>query len=402
MENEPRMRRMGAALDLLARKMLEDEKHLGIEFPYVTDPGGAWRTMPASLSAGYRPEGWTHGNWFCGFWVGLLVASHLWTREERYLALAEERMRLVDQRADDGNTHDIGFIFMSSALPLLRVTDAARHRAVALRAAEQLRRRLVITPRGAYLASWGPLSDPRARCSSAIDTMTNIPLLYWAAEESADASFTLAGVAHAEMSRNFVRPDHSTFHAVEYDVATGARTRGYTFQGWRDDSFWSRGQAWAVYGYAATAAATGVPSYLELAEKLAEVFLERLGSSAIPPYDFDDPDPQRPLDSAAAAILASALLDVAALHPDRSRAARWHAHALALLDGLLSEGLAVEPGHRGLLKHGCYSWPLREGVDSAVLFGDFFFVEALCKLLLPGKLRPELAPLSAPAQRERI
>ena len=302
-------------------------------------------------------------------------------------------MRLVVQRADDGNTHDIGFIFISSALPLLHVTDAARHRGIALKAAEQLRRRLVVTPRGAYLASWGPLSDPRSRASSAIDTMANIPLLYWAAEASADASFQLAGVAHAEMSRNFLRPDFSTFHALEYDPATGERTRGYTFQGWRDDSFWSRGQSWAVYGYAATAAATGRNGYLDLAEKLAERFLERLGATPVPPYDFDDPDPKRPLDSAAAAILASALLDVAALHPDRSRSAHWRGCALALIDGLIAECLAVEDSHRGLLKHGCYSWPHRDGVDSAVLFGDFFFVEALCKLLLPGKLRPELAPL---------
>ena len=391
----PSMPRRGAALDLLARKILDDEKRIGVEFPYVTAPDGAWRTMPASISAGYGPQGWSHGNWFCGFWVGLLVASYLWTREERYLALAEERMRLVAQRADDGNTHDIGFIFISSALPLTRVTDAARHREVALKAAEQLRRRLVLTPRGAYLAAWGPLSDPRGRASSAIDTMANIPLLYWAAEASADASFKLAGVAHAEMSRSFVRPDYSTFHAVEYDPASGERTRGYTFQGWRDDSFWSRGQSWAVYGYAATAAATGVREYLDLAEKLAARFEERLGSMAVPPYDFDDPDPKRPLDSAAAAILASALLDVAALHPDRSRAAHWRGRSLALLDALIAECLAVEDSHRGLLKHGCYSWPHRDGVDSAVLFGDFFFVEALCKLLLPGKLWPELTPLDS-------
>ena len=392
-DDDPRMRRLGAALDLLARKILDDEKQLGVEFPYVTDPGGTWRTMLASVSAGYGPRGWAHGNWFCGFWVGLLVASYLWTRDERYLALAEERMRLVVQRADDGNTHDIGFIFVSSALPLLRVTDAARHREIALKAAEQLRRRLVVTPRGAYLASWGPLSDARGRASSAIDTMANIPLLYWAGEASADASFKLAGVAHADMSRNFVRPDYSTFHAVEYDPGTGERIRGYTFQGWGDDSFWSRGQSWAVYGYAATAAATGVRGYLDMAEKLAGRFEERLGSMAVPPYDFDDPDPARPLDSAAAAILASALLDVAALHPDRALAAHWRGRALALLDGLLAECLAVEDSHRGLLKHGCYSWPHRDGVDSAVLFGDFFFIEAICKLLLPGKLRPELAPL---------
>lgn len=382
-----RAHRLGTVLDLLARKLLEDETRIGVEFPYVTDANGKWRTMSASVSAGYRPDGWTHGNWFCGFWVGLLVAAHLWTRDERYLAIAEERMRLVAQRAEDGNTHDIGFIFISSAVPLFHVTAAARHRDIALKAAERLRSRLVVTPRGAYIASWGPMSDPRGRCSSAIDTMANIPLLFWAAEAAGDASFSMAGAAHAEMTRNLVRPDHSTFHAAQYDLATGARVRGYTFQGWRDDSLWARGQAWAIYGYAATAAATGRSAYLDLAEALAERFFERLGSAPVPPYDFDDPDPARPLDSAAAAIVASGLLDLAALHPDPGRGALWRERAVTLLDALLSECLAWEDDHRGLLKHGCYSWPHRDGIDSAVLFGDYYFIEAICALLLPGKLR---------------
>lgn len=381
------------ALDLLARKLIEDEARIGVEFPYVTDPSGAWRTLPASRSAGYGPTGWSHGNWFCGFWVGLLAAAHLWTGEKRYLDLAEERMRLVAPRAEDPNTHDIGFIFISSAAILHRITGSERHRATALAAADRLRARLVTTPRGAYIASWGPLSDPRGRQSSAIDTMANLPLLYWAAETADDGSFRLAGEAHALMSQSFIRPDNSTFHAVEYDLATGERRRGHTFQGYRDDSLWSRGQAWAVYGYAATARATGKREHLALAEALAERFFERLGDAPVPPYDFDDPDPAKPRDSAAAAILASALLDLAALHPDSARAAHWHGQAGRLLDGLFDECLAREPSHRGLLKHGCYSWPHRDGTDSAVLFGDFYFVEALCTLLLPGRLKPAAARL---------
>ena len=386
--------RYGPVLDLLARKLLEDEGRIGVAFPYVTDASGAWRTMLASESAGYRPDGWTHGNWFCGFWVGLLVAAHLWTRKPLYLALAEERMRLVAERANDPNTHDIGFIFLSSALPLWQVTGDQRHQDVALKAADQLRRRLVMTERGAYISSWGPMTDPRGRCSSAIDTMANIPLLYWAAQASGDAGYALAGVAHAEMTRAFIRPDHSTFHAVEYDPVSGARKRGYTFQGSSDSSFWSRGQCWAIRGYVATALATGIPSYVTLAETLAERFLERLGPMPVPPYDFDDASPTRPLDSSAGAILVSSLLDIAALQSDPARAAHWQKRALTLLDNLIRECLAREDTHRGMLKHGCYSWPHRDGVDSAVMFGDYYFIEAACKLAMPGRFTPVLSALS--------
>jgi unsaturated chondroitin disaccharide hydrolase len=377
------------ALDLLSRKLLEDEDRIGIAFPYVTAPDGAWQTMLASESAGYTSDAWSHGNWFCGFWVGLLLASHLHTGDPRPLAIARERMRLVAQRADDPNTHDIGFIFNASAVPLHHFTGESRFAAVGLEAANRLRSRLVATERGAYLSSWGPLDDPRARCSSAIDTMANLALLYWASDISGDASYALAAVAHADMSRSaFIRPDLSTYHAVQYDLPSGVRARGYTFQGYADESCWSRGQGWAILGYADTAAATGRRAYLDLANELADYFLRRIGDDPVAFYDFDDPAmSNRPRDTAASAIVANALLKMADLDPDTTRAERRWKQGLWLLEGLCRTSLAQESEHRGLLKHGCYSRPHNIGADSAVLFGDYYFVEALCRVVMPGRFR---------------
>ena len=248
------------ALDLIARKTLEDEARIGAAFPYVTHPDGSWDTMSVGVSAGYTGQAWSHGNWFCGFWVGMLLTGYLHTGDEAYLELARDRMVLVEERARDGNTHDIGFIFLSSAMPFHRITGEVRHRDTALRAADKLRSRLVVTEKGAYVSSWGPMSDPRGRAASAIDTMANIPLLYWAAREADDASYRLAAEAHARMTMlSFNRADNTQFHAVEYDTETGDRLRGYTFQGAGDDSYWSRGTGWAVMGLAVTAAhsATG-------------------------------------------------------------------------------------------------------------------------------------------------
>ena len=112
-----------------------------------------------------------HGNWFCGFWVGLLLTSYLHTGKDKYLSWARERMRLVAQRAQDPNTHDIGFIFDSSAVPGYEITRDSWYAQIAMEAADKLRARLVTTRSGAYLASWGPLDDPRGRSASAIDTM---------------------------------------------------------------------------------------------------------------------------------------------------------------------------------------------------------------------------------------
>lgn len=384
------------ALDLLAQKLAEDEKHIGVEFPHVTAPDGHWQTYPASWSAGYTGDSWSHGHWTCGFWVGLLIAAHLHTGDPGFMTWARERMRLVAQRADDPNTHDIGFIFDGSAVPFHHVTGDPWYAELALRAASRLRARLVSTRSGAYLSSWGPSNDLRGRSSSAIDTMANLPLLYWAATHSADASFLLAAESHArKTAESFIRPDGSTCHAVEYDTKTGARLRGFTFQGYSDESLWARGQGWAIYGFAATARATGDRRYLDIAQRLAAHYLERLGGAVVPPWDFDDPAaPDTVQDSAAAAIVSSALLDIAEIHPDADAGNRWQERALATLEGLSAHYLARSPKHRGLLMHGCYSRPHGEGIDSATMFGDYYFVEALCKVTMRGRFRPTAGPLA--------
>ena len=271
-------------LDKTAQKVAADELTFGVEFPQVTGPDGQWVRLPASLSAGYDGDAWSHGNWFCGFWVGLLLTSYLHTGETRFLEWARARMLLVEQRAQDPNTHDIGFIFDSSAVPGHHITGDERFARIALEAADKLRARLVTTRDGAYLASWGPLSDARGRSASAIDTMANLSLLYWAANHAGDGSYRHAADAHAEMTaRAFVRNDDSTYHAVEYDVESGARKRGYTFQGAFDESAWSRGQAWAIYGYVNSARETGKRTYLDLAERLADYYLRRLDGRQVPP-----------------------------------------------------------------------------------------------------------------------
>jgi len=384
-------------LDKTACKVAEDEPTLGVEFPQVTKPDGSWKLMPASLSAGYSGDAWSHGNWFCGFWVGLLLASYLRTGDAKFILWARERMRLVAQRADDGNTHDIGFIFESSAIPAFHITGDQWYAGIALRAAERLRARLITTPRGAWLASWGPLDDPRGRASSAIDTMANLPLLYWAARHSNDGSFRLAADAHAQMTaKAFVRPNDSTYHAVEYDAATGERRRGYTFQGAADESDWSRGQVWAIYGYVESARETGKRSYLELAERLAAYYLQRLDGRQVPPWDFDAAGADAAIkDTAAAAAMSAALLELGRLHPDAAAGSRWAGHGLTMLEALCRDEFAHDPAHRGLLRNSCYSKPHNEGVDGATMFGDYFFVEALCGVVMPGKLRAVTARAKA-------
>jgi unsaturated chondroitin disaccharide hydrolase len=389
----PSKAQTGLFKDVLARmaqKVAEDEPTLGVEFPHVTAPDGSWVKVPASVSAGYTGEAWSHGNWLCGFWVGLLFASYLHTDDKRYLTWARERMRLVAQRAEDPNTHDIGFIFDSSAIPGFQVTGDTWYAEIAMRAADKLRARIVNTRTGSYLASWGPMTDPRGRRSSAIDTMANLSLLYWASRYSGDGSYRLVAEAHAQKTAAaFIRPDDFTYHAVEYDTESGERRRGYTFQGAGDESAWARGQGWAIYGYVASWRETGKMEYLRLAERLAACYIKRLAGRQVPPWDFDATGADAQIkDTAAAAVVASALIELGRIHPDATAGAQWSARGYEMLEALCRDEFAHEASHRGLLKNSCYSKPHNEGVVSATMFGDFFFAEALCRAVMPGVFRP--------------
>lgn len=393
-----RSARYSQVLELLAHKLVRAEAQIGIEFPYMTNDRGRWLTMPASLSAGYQGDKWSHGNWFGGFWIGLLLAAHIDSGDDRFLRWATERMKLIAPRCDDGNTHDIGFIFQSSAIPLYHVTGHAHYRDIAVRAAQRLRARLITTRGGAYLSSWGPLTDRRGRRSSAIDTMANLALLYWAAQETDDGSFRWAAQAHADTTAAaMIREDDSTYHAVEYDLISGERARGFTFQGFSDESCWPRGQAWAMCGYGLSARASGKQNYWDTAQRLSAYFVRRTGDGRIPPWDFDAPDtPDRPQDSSAAAIAAAAMIDMSEIEPGSEIGRRWLETALLTLDQLCASYVSWDSHRQGLLEHGVYSMPHRTGTDCSVMFGDYYFVYSLMKVLHPGKFWPELDSSVAP------
>ena len=136
---------------------------------------------------------------------------------------------------------------------------------------------------------------------------------------------------------------------------------------------------------AATAANSGNVDYLNQAVAISEKWFRALGDKAVPPYDFDATGNDVPEDSAASAIMAAGLLDLADLHPDETVATHWREKAEFLIKGLCDGYLATEDGHRGILKHGCYSEPHKIGPDAAVMFGDYFFAEALNRIAFPGK-----------------
>jgi len=219
--------------------------------------------------------------------------------------------------------------------------------------------------------------------------MMNVPLIFYTANETGDGDLYEIALAHCRTTRHrLVRPDGSTAHEGIFDAATGQFLHQSTHQGLSDQSAWARGLAWSLYGFSQVYALTGLAEFLAVAQRNAAYWLAHLPDDKVPYWDFDadlgQPLPWGPQkDSSAAAIAASGLLDLARQTDSSEQAIAYHNAALVMLDVLTGpDYLAREtPGWEGILKHGVYHTRKNLGVDESVMWGDFFLVEALSKVL---------------------
>lgn len=344
------------------------------DFPYATK-NGKWRTVGASDS-GFMPA---HGSWTVGFTPGLLWLAYRLTGDQRYVDAALERCARFTHRKMDSTTHDIGFVFTPSFIEGYRLTGENWLRETAVEAATTLSARF--NQHGKFIRAWGPLGSSERAGETTIDAMMNLELLYWAAEELSSSELATLATSHAETSARFlVRPDGSTFHAFAFEPLTGSPLRGFTHQGLSDDSVWSRGQAWAIYGFARAAQWTGRRDFIEVSGRCADLFLTRLHGRGVPPWDFDSAA-QELLDSSAGAIAAAGLLDLASMHPDAHAAEHYRAAATDILVALTERcSTGAHEGHDGLLTSGTWHLAAGFGVREALIYGDYYYMQALQRL----------------------
>ena len=327
--------------------------------------GGKWK---------HDGEKWTH--WCEGFYPGIFWLLHKQTGDAFWRTHAETASKRLEPRQHDRNVHDLGFLFFSTYLRWYNLTGDPALREVLVTAGRTLALRREI---GGYLRSFV------APESLFIDIMMNVGIILWAANATDDPCLRSIALEHCRTTaKTIVRPDGGTAHEGIFDLATGKFLRESTHQGYRPDSTWSRGQAWALYGFTAVHRLSGCVEFLDVAKRCADCFLRRRGADPIPLWDFDAPrDRPQPYDSSAAAIAASGLLDLAEQTPLVADRRRYRDAAHEMLDALCTDKfLAINtPGWEGILMHGVYHLHKNLGVDESVAWGDFFFVEALVKAL---------------------
>jgi len=338
-------------------------------FPIYTE-GGCWA---------HQGELWT--DWTGGFLVGMMWRFCRHGDANFWQPRAEHYSRLLEPRQHDRNVHDLGFIFLNSYLPWYERTGEARLNEVLIQAGRTLSMRF--QPRGEYLCSFiGPES-------LFIDIMMNVPILFYAAAEAGDEQVLEKALAHCRTTaRYLVREDGSTAHEGWFDPETGRFLRQSTHQGLAAESCWARGLAWSLYGFGTVYRYCRQPEFLKVAERNAAYWLGHLPDDGVPYWDFDA-DLSAPLpwgpqkDSSAGAIAASGLWQLSELTDSSRMAQRYRATAIKMLDSMQTpEYLAREtPGWQGILKHGVYHTKKGLGVDESVMWGEYFFVEALDRAL---------------------
>ncbi len=325
-------------------------------------------------------ESWTH--WCDGFLPGMMWIFYARTGQQRWLERAIPYTRALETRKFDRNVHDLGFIFWSTYKRWYDLTAEPALNEVLISAGQTLGMRFM--DKGGYLCSFiGPQS-------LFIDIMMNVGIIFYAALQTGDTALLQKAHQHCLTTRRcLVRGDGSTAHEGIFDLETGEFLHQSTHQGWRGDSAWVRGLAWSLSGFSTAYALTGEPKYLATAQNCADFYLEHTSfepessfGPGIPPNDFDDPQPALP-ESSAAAIAASGLLDLARLVANQDRSQVYREAALTILNTLCGPRYLAKskPGWEGILMHGIYHLNKGLGVDESVMWGEYFFVEAMSKAM---------------------
>jgi hypothetical protein len=345
-------------------------------YPSTTKPDGSWNTTDAS-------------SWTSGFFPGSLWLMYQRTGAATWQAAAAQRQAAIESEKTDTSTHDVGFKIFTSFGNGYTLTNNASYQQVVLTAARSLAKRYSTIVHS--IRSSGSIDDMN-NFQVIIDNMMNLEILFWGARNGGDPVWYTMALNHALTTlANHVRADGSTYQVVNYDPETGLVKSKSTNQGYNTESTWSRGQAWAIYGFTVAYRETkddpqkadAAKAFLNTARQTAEYFITHLPADKVPYWDFELPSTTgQPRDSSAAAIAASGLLELSRIETDSANKLRYLDSAKAILTALSSSTyLAEGTSYRSILLHGTRNnrSSSTDSHDTGLIYGDYYFLEALLR-----------------------
>ena len=367
------------------------------QYNTLLDSANVQMKYPRSSKNGYLTYV-TIEEWTGGFWPGALWYVYEFTQDPKWKDAATKWTESLESNQFNTKHHDIGFMMYNSYGNAYRLTKNEKYKAILVQSAKSLCKRY--NDKVGAIKSWNdkPSLDGKdtMRYPVIIDNMMNLELLFFASKITGDTTYKHIAIKHAEKTmQNHLRPDFSSYHVINYDTITGKALQKETNQGFAHNSTWTRGQAWGVYGFTMTYRETGDKRFLNTAIKMADFFInnKNLSSDKIPNWDFNvnqvgyNPPVTAqainltyiPKDASAAAILASALLELSSYAG--TKGATYKLVANQILTSLSSNNYLATPGtNNGFVLMHCTGNANRlSEVDKPIMYGDYYFLEALLR-----------------------
>ena len=348
-------------------KMKAQAQRVGTDIPYIPE-NGRYKDM------GKEGIHW----WTNGFWPGMLWQMYHATQEELYKETARGVEKRLDQALNhySGLTHDVGFMWLHASVADYRLTGDEEAKERGLKAAGVLASRY--NPVGQYLLAW----NGNRPGYMIIDCLMNVPLLYWASRETGDPRFSLMAEKHTDTALKYiVREDGSCNHIVILDPVTGEFIDNPGGQGYGQGSSWSRGQAWAVYGFVLGYKYTGKTEYLEASKRVAHYFLANAAmTDYVPLLDFRAPKEPVYYDTTAGVIAACGLLALAEV-VDIFEKSLYAEGALKILKAVEAKYCNWNPEEDSIVDFGSAKYHREEDREVPIIYGDYFFIEGILRLL---------------------
>jgi len=317
-------------------------------------------------------------DWTSGFFPGVLWFLYAHTGSNKWQDEARKYTAFIEKEQTNGTTHDMGFKVYCSVGSGFNLTQDPHYKAVVMQSAKTLATRF--NPKVGVILSWDHSRDKWVN-PVIIDNMMNLELLFAATTLTGDSTYYQIAVQHANTTmKNHFRPDYSSYHVIDYDPQTGAVLKKQTHQGYSHESAWSRGQAWAVYGYTLCYRETKDKRYLDQAEHIADYILSHrnMPEDMVPYYDFDAPNiPNEPRDASAAAVIASGLYELSTYSQNGKK---YSESADKMMNSLTAKYISPLKKNKGfVLLHSTGSKPSNSEVDVPLNYADYYYLEALLR-----------------------
>lgn len=337
-------------------------------------------TFPSPNSTNYMYGQSENKDWTTSFWTGMIWLAYEYTGDEKYLDVAMKQCESFRERLENNvnlEHHDIGFLYYLSCVKGYELTKDESLKETALKAADKLLTRY--NEEGKYIQAWGKYGK-KAERRLIIDCMMNLELLYWAYDQTGEQKYYDAAYEHAKTTAMvIVRNDASTYHTFYINPKTGNPSHGVTAQGVADTSAWARGQAWGIYGFAISYDHTDDQLLMDEGTKITNYFLNHLPEDNVCYWDLSFMGGNEPRDTSAAAIAASGLLRAADVY-DNEYKDTYRTAANTIVRSLSENYTTKDIESNAVLREGVYSKPANLGVNEALIWGDYYYMEALMKL----------------------